>query len=343
MELARWSAAVGTRVHVDGETVLTERARLLGLARRGRVSANGSCRLLRAADGWVALNLSRPDDLAAVDALVGGPSGADPWTAVAAAASAAPGAELVDRARLLGMPAAELGVPGGARPPVVSEHRWAPASGPRRLAGLRVVDLSALWAGPLAASLLARAGATVTKVESRSRPDGARARPAFYRLLHSPGQPEVRVDLADPRGRCRLRALLDGADVVIEGSRPRALEQLGAGPGAVADRPGRVWISITGYGRAAPGGEWVAFGDDAAVAGGLVGRDGHGDPVFFADAAADPVAGLHAAVAALRALAGGGGVHLDVALCHAAASLVGGPAEDLADGPRRTPVGPAVA
>lgn len=335
-DIGRWSATVGMPLSVAWEPLLVERAALLGLGRRGRVSANGSCHLLRAADGWVALNLPRADDVAGVDALVGGSAGDDPWGAVAGAARDAPVADLVGRARLLGLPAAELGTPGaGARPAVVAERRWASAGSPRRLADLRVLDLSAMWAGPLAAMLLAAAGATVVKVESVSRPDGARARPAFYRRLHPPGQPEVRLDFADPDGRRRLRELVDRADVVIEASRPRALAQLGVGPPDVVDLPGRVWVSITGHGRRRPAGEWVAFGDDAAVAGGLVGRDGDGGPVFLGDAVADPVAGLHAAAATLRALAHGGGVLLDVAMSHAAASLVAGPAAGGAGARRR--------
>ena len=57
--------------------------------------------------------------------------------------------------------------------------------------------------------------------------------------------------------------------MVIEASRPRALAQLGLAPEMIPHRDGQVWLSITGYGRAAP--ERAAFGDDAAVAGGLVG------------------------------------------------------------------------
>ena len=64
-------------------------------------------------------------------------------------------------------------------------------------------------------------------------------------------------------------------------------------------RPGRVWLRITGYGTDAGSAERVAFGDDAAVAGGLVGYDGAG-PVFVGDAIADPLTGLEAAAAVVR-------------------------------------------
>lgn len=330
--IARLSAAAGEEVDLDWEDTLTLRARLLGLRRQGRVSANGSCRLVRCADRWMALNLARPDDVAAVAALTGLAPGVEdpgPWGAVEVAASRMPGADLVARARLLGMPAAALATPcvkaatthGDGRFGVDVEERWAPLGRPRRTAELVVVDLSSMWAGPLAAMLLSRAGATVRKVESAARPDGARAEPAVYRRLHPPGQEEMVLDLSSAAGRRELRAVVEGADVVIESSRPRALEQLGCGPDQVAARPGRVWLAVTGYGRQPPGSGWVAFGDDAAVAGGLVGWQAPGTPVFLGDAVADPVTGMAAAAAVLGALQRGGGVLVDAALARGAAAM----------------------
>ena len=108
---------------------------------------------------------------------------------------------------------------------------------------------------------------------------------------------------------------------MIEASRPRALEQLGLGPDDRPPRPGRVWLSITGHGRAQPGRDWVAFGDDAAVAGGLVGRDAGGGPVFCGDAIADPITGLAGAVAVLRALDAGGGKLIDLSMSRAAGAM----------------------
>ena len=103
---------------------------------------------------------------------------------------------------------------------------------------------------------------------------------------------------------------------MIESSRPRALRALGISAEAAADA-GTVWVSITGHGRA--DGNRVAFGDDAAVAGGLVGSDEHGDPVFCGDALADPLSGLYAAGAALAQLRSGRGGLLDVAMSGVAA------------------------
>lgn len=315
------ASSLGATVPVRWEPLVLGRAALLGLRRRGRVSANGTCRLLRAADGWVALNLARADDVELAAILCCG-SGTDPWPDLARYIASRPAKGTVARARDLGLPAATL-APPPLGPAWRQERRWPPTR-PRPLRGLRVVDLSAMWAGPLAANLLAAGGAEVTKVESTTRPDGARAMTAFYRWLHPDDQRAVVVDFTAPRGRALLRSLLASADVVIEGSRPRALEQLGVDASSLAPRPGRVWLSITGHGRSAPEGDWVAFGDDAAAAGGLVAWDERGDPVFCADAVADPVTGLTAAVAVLQAVASGGGVLLDVSLAGSAAAIVTG-------------------
>jgi crotonobetainyl-CoA:carnitine CoA-transferase CaiB-like acyl-CoA transferase len=111
-----------------------------------------------------------------------------------------------------------------------------------------------------------------------------------------------------------LLALLERADVVVESSRPRALEALGLHVERVRDRnPDVVWLSITGYGATGPGRNWAALGDDAAVGAGLAVPTADG-PVFCADAIADPLAGLHAAVAVVAALVARRGVHIDVAL-----------------------------
>jgi crotonobetainyl-CoA:carnitine CoA-transferase CaiB-like acyl-CoA transferase len=193
------------------------------------------------------------------------------------------------------------------------------------LDGLLVVDLSSMWAGPVCAHLLGRAGARVIKVESATRPDGARAGvPAFFAWLHA-GHESVSLALDTAGGRAALARLVERADVVIEASRPRALRQLGIdAERVVAAHPGRTWVSITGYGRSDGPLERAAFGDDAAVAGGLVAYDDAGAPVFAADAVADPLTGLHAALGALVAIEAGGGVIVDVAMRDVAAHAMGG-------------------
>jgi CoA-transferase family III len=323
---------------VDVPALLFGRAALAGFSRRGRVSAGGSTRLVRTRDGWIAVTLARPDDVDAVPALVGGASGTDPWPAVEAWAARCDGEEAVARAALLGAPAAVLGaVP--ARAPVRATVISAPVR-PRYDRPL-VVDLSALWAGPLCAHLLGRAGARVVKVESPDRPDGARAgNQRFYEWLHT-GHEAVAVDLRSPE----FDALLRRADVVIEASRPRALRQLGIVAEEVVAATGAIWVSITGYGRDDPEPGRVAFGDDAAVAGGLVAWDHAREPVFCADAIADPLTGLCAAGAVMAALADGGGRLLDVAMARVAAdaSARAGYATEVPDAPVLAPHAPPVA
>ncbi|MFI5953242.1 CoA transferase [Cryptosporangium sp. NPDC051539] len=295
---------------VDPAGVLADRAMLHGWRRRGRISVNGTCRLLRAADGWVAVNLSRPADVELLPALLEAEVGSDPWAVLTAAAADRPAEALVGRAQLLGIPAA---VAGSERElPPLRRHVLGEAS--RMPDAPLVLDLSAMWAGPLCAHLLGRAGAQVVKVEDVRRPDGARFGPAaFYEELHA-GHAGVVVDFATAEGRAALAALAAEADVVIESSRPRALARLGLRAEEwLAACSGRIWISITGYGRADPG-QRVAFGDDAAVAGGLVASAPDGTPVFCGDAIADPLTGLLAAAAGLASWRAGGGQLVDVAM-----------------------------
>ena len=255
--------------------VLAGRAGLLGHSPDGRVSAGGATRLLESRDGWCALTLSRPDDIDAVPALIQADAvGDDPWPAVQDWFAAHDCAEVTERARLLGLPVAALGETP-AEPPRV--HPLGAATMPRSPSGLLVADLSAMWAGPLCGQLLAKAGAIVVKVETAARPDGARAgAPGVLRL------DERRKALVSGRFRRAVRgaALLAAADVVIESSRPAALTRRGLGPTTVAPRDGRVWLRITGHGTEGERANWVAFGDDAAVSGGLV-CGGDDTPVFL--------------------------------------------------------------
>ena len=271
------------------------------------MSPGGSCRLVRAADAWLAVNLARADDVALANAWLSdaGLEAGDPWPRLARAIANAPATLLVESAAGLGLAVSRLGEADA----LIS---WLPPDEVRALETRPlVVDLSALWAGPLCAQLLGLAGARVVKVESVERPDGARRGAApFFDLLHH-GHESVALDFGTPRGRDALRALVGAADVVIEASRPRALEQLGVDAHEHVDR-GSVWVSITAYGRAAAP-HRVGFGDDVAIAAGV--HAGAPDaPLFCADAVSDPVTGLWAARAALGALVAGGGVLLDVAM-----------------------------
>lgn len=324
--IERRSAAHGHAVAIDWPEELTLRSRLLGMWPSGRVSASGACRILRASDQWVALSVARPWDHDVLPALVEGPVTSEHWATLTEWVEHHGASEAVDRARLFDMPAAVLdAIPPSAPVPLRSTVAWeSHPSGPRPLDDVTVVDLSSLWAGPLVARILRSAGAKVVKVESTSRPDGARATPEFFNALHADEDIQLELDMTTGGGRRQLREVIEHADVVIEASRPRALVQMGVGPEEVSRRAGRVWLSITGYGRRGPGANWVAFGDDAAVAGGLVETDENGEPVFCADAVADPVTGLFGAAAVLASLDAGGGHLIDLSLAGSAAALARG-------------------
>ncbi|ORU97336.1 acyl-CoA transferase [Mycobacterium bohemicum] len=313
------AAFIGSRLgfDVDAAVLLTGRAALLGLTRGGRVSAGGATRMLKARDGWWAITLSRPDDLAAVPALLQADDvPGDPWPALSRWSASREVPALVARARLLDLPAAGLGEAGPASPRI---HRAGPRAPGRRLTDLLVADLSSMWAGPLCGQLLARAGATVVKVESPRRPDGTRrGNRAFFDWMNGE---KLSHCLDFDGGAGELRELLAAADVVIESSRPAALARRGLGPADVAPRPGRIWLRLGGHDDSRP-----AFGDDAAVAGGLVGGGPDG-PVFCGDAIADPLSGLEAVAAVLDSLARGGGELIRVSMAAVAASYAALPTE----------------
>ena len=318
MVALRTLASVESDALPAGASLLGERAALAGLHRNGRVSPGGGCRLLRASDGWIAVSLVRDSDWSDVPAWLECDAAHD-WNAVGARVALRRTAGLVERARLLGIPACA----SPARPPAsapwcaVSLHGPPAAAGSEVWSPPRVVDLSSLWAGPLCSHLLLMLGARVVKVESRARPDGARNGPAAFHDLLNAGKRSVSLDFTDAAGIARLQELIDWADVVIEASRPRALRQLGiVAEDCIARRRGLTWVSITGYGRDEPQGLWTAFGDDAGVAAGLSGllQAVTGQPLICGDAIADPLTGLHAALAAVAGHRNGGGRLVSLAL-----------------------------
>jgi hypothetical protein len=364
--LAAFAEAVG-RGPVEPELaraeavgLVRERSELTGWLPHGRMTAGGSGRLLPGTDGWLAVSLPRLDDLDLLPAWLGIDEidPADdrvPWDAVAARASARPVAETAAAAQELGLAVSVVAdgerlragdeqlVARGTVDPARTHLRTeaGPKVGGRTVEGLTVVDLSSLWAGPTCARLLTGAGARVVKVESTTRPDGARrGNREFYGRLHE-GQQERSVAFETPEGRAELRALLAEADVVIEGSRPRALDRLGIDPGVVvAGRPGAVWISITAFGRTGPWRDRVGFGDDCAAAGGLVTWTADHSPEFVADAVADPLTGMVGAALVAVAVRDGGGVVLDVALREVARAAAMGAEPVWGSGPDRGRVGP---
>jgi crotonobetainyl-CoA:carnitine CoA-transferase CaiB-like acyl-CoA transferase len=314
---------------LDAPALLGERAALFGHTRHGSTSVGETCHLLRCADGWVAVNLARPEDWSLLPAWLDDGRVDDARAFVETRIRDREVTALTERARLLGLPVAPVGAVSRAH---ASNWLRVTARGAARPGRTTtpplVVDLSSLWAGPLCAHLLGLAGARVIKVESTGRPDGARrGAAAFFDLLNG-GKRSVALDFSSHDGVRALRALVDRADIVVDSSRPRALRQLGIGAeDLVATRPGRIWVSITGYGRDEPMANWVAFGDDAAAAGGLIAwPDGtDGAPIFCGDAVADPLTGMHAALAALSHWQRGDGALLDVALQRVAACVAAQP------------------
>lgn len=302
-----------------GASLLGERARLLGLCRKGATSPNGSCRLLATRDGTVALNLPRPDDWELLPALFG--SNTSDWSQVAQHSASFETDTLVARGRLLGLAiSANREMPAPFAPFALSQ---VVAPQPCDRPPL-VVDLGSLWAAPLAGSLLRTCGAEVIKVESRTRPDSARnGNPAFFALLNS-GKRSVVLDFSNRNDVMALQRLVRRADIVIEGSRPRALRQLGIQAALEAAR-GATWISITAHGRQGAAANWIGFGDDAAVAGGLSTKMHHafGEPLFAGDAIADPLTGIIAALAGWASWRHGGGRIISVIMAQVVAHASG--------------------
>lgn len=328
------ASSSGRRVTCDPR-LLTERAALQSLTRQGHLSCNSSCRLIEARDGWIAVNLARATDLESVPAFVGCSVEAEPWSAIERAARSMSAADLVEHGQLLGLAVAEVPhdahddtLPRSAEEPVPVRPiaaRRNPQRNWRRDPPL-VIDLSTLWAGPLCGELLAAAGARVIKVECVGRPDTIRlSSPAFFDLLNAHKE-SVALDFTNALDRKRLRSLIARADVVISSARPRAFERLGLDPESlVAEHAGLTWVAITAQGWTGPRRNWVGFGDDAAVAGGLVTRTPDGRPMFAGDALADPITGIAAAAGALRGIARGGGVMVDASLTATAAFVAAGP------------------
>ncbi|MGV9713856.1 CoA transferase [Gordonia sp. NPDC003424] len=289
--LSAWIAeASNGTVALDGAQLLAERAAFTGHRRSGDRSVGGSCRLLPTADGWAAVSCARPDDPSLLGAMIESEVDDDPWPAVAAWLARHPGADLTERAELLGVAAGVVGEAANewTRTPALDGRR------PRSMTGLVVVDFSALWAGPLCAHLLGLAGARVIKVETPTRPDGARrGNPDFYRLLHA-GHESVVLDPTLADDQHALAALVSTADIVIEASRPRALRGFGLDTDEFV-AAGATWVSITARGRDS---QRIGFGDDVAACAGLVATDQSG-PMFVGDAIADPLTGLTAAALAM--------------------------------------------
>jgi hypothetical protein len=317
------ATCAGALADLDGTTLLGERASLGGMFIPGRISAGGGCRLFDSTVGSLALNLARPADRDLLPALFESADlDVDDHDAIAALIGCGDPLKLVARGRSMGLALASEDEVLPAPPIPCHELSAGPPASRARHASPRILDLSALWAGPLASHLLWLAGAEVIKVESRDRPDGMRLGSERFHALLNQGKASVALTLSDPGDRQALLALIAAADIVIESSRPRALLQFGIDAAQiVSTTPGLVWLSITGHGAEGGAENWVGFGDDCGVAGGLTAalRDATGRCGFVGDAVGDPLTGMLAAVVAYDAWRSGRGGRHALAMSHVVA------------------------
>lgn len=309
-----------------GATIMGERAIAEGHIITGKVSAGpGTSRLMKTCDGeWFALTIPRPSDREVLPALFRNAEfDVHDDDAIAAQVAQCNCAELVEQGREVGLPVAFTNEVPASEPVSVI------ASGPsrRRLSGARplVIDLSAIWAGPLTGQLFWLAGAEVVKVESKSRPDALRDFDAGFFHLINQGKSSIVVDFSNDAAMSALIDLIRRADIVIESSRPRALLQLGIDADAlVRETPGLVWLSITGHGATGEAANWVGIGHECGVAGGLSRalEQVTGEVGFVGDAIADPLTGIIAAVEGWRAYRDGRACRIGFALSAIAAKAL---------------------
>jgi crotonobetainyl-CoA:carnitine CoA-transferase CaiB-like acyl-CoA transferase len=210
---------------------------------------------------------------------------------------------------------------------VVSE----PERGP--LNAMRVLDCSAVLAGPNCARYLADFGADVIKVE---RPDGDSLRNMAWRdprdgeglwwKLANRNKRTVVLDLKVAADREVLLGLVDDADVFVENSRPGTLERLGLGPDVLHGRnPSLVIVRVTGFGQDGPYAGRPGFASIAEGMSGLaaISGDPDGPPMLPAIALTDEVTGLAAAFATMVAVHSGVGQVVDVNLIETMFQMMG--------------------
>jgi crotonobetainyl-CoA:carnitine CoA-transferase CaiB-like acyl-CoA transferase len=212
-------------------------------------------------------------------------------------------------------------------PPVENELR-----GP--LAGIRVIDLSTVLAGPYATMILADLGADVIKVEP---PDGdatrgwgppwvgdaaAGTRTAAYYLAVNRNKRSLRLDLKTAEGTEVLRRLLVRGDVLVENLRAGSLDRLGFDEATIASiNPRLIHLAISGYGTSGPAADRPGYDFVIQAVGGLMSITGEADaqggrPMKVGVAISDIVTGLYAAIGILAALMArtGEGQRVDVSL-----------------------------
>ena len=205
----------------------------------------------------------------------------------------------------------------------------------RPLAGIRVVELGTLIAGPFCSRILAEFGAQVTKIEAPGEGDPLRQWRKLYPtgdgltslwwFVQARNKQSVTINLKHPEGLEIVRKLVREADIVVENFRPGVLEKLGLGWEALqAINPGLVMVRLSGFGQSGPMAPQPGFGAIGESMGGLRYVTGFPDrpPVKTGVSLGDSIAALWGAVGALMALRhrevnGGAGQVVDVALYEA--------------------------
>lgn len=214
---------------------------------------------------------------------------------------------------------------------------------PPPLSGLRVVDLTMMWAGPYATKLLAEAGAEVIKIESPRAWDNIRTLipqdpsitepwdSSYYFNEYNHSKKSLTLDLAQEAGREALLRLVATADVVIENYRADVLENLGLGHEVLTQaKDDIILVSMAGFGKTGPLSDHVGFGPIIEMMSGLMSLTGYGDdktPYKTGISYGDPVGGLNAVAATVLALVQreltGQGVHVDLAQRETASTMAG--------------------
>lgn len=202
---------------------------------------------------------------------------------------------------------------------------------PKPLAGLKVVELGTLIAGPFASRLLAEFGAEVVKIESPDGGDPLRKWRKLYEgtslwwFVQSRNKQSVTVNLKHPEGKEIVRKLVSEADILVENFRPGVLEKLGLSWEELsALNPGLVMLRLSGFGQTGPYKDQPGFGAVGESMGGLRYITGFPErpPVRTGISIGDSIAALWGVFGTLMALRhkevqGGKGQVVDVALYEA--------------------------
>jgi crotonobetainyl-CoA:carnitine CoA-transferase CaiB-like acyl-CoA transferase len=184
------------------------------------------------------------------------------------------------------------------------------------LSGIRVADFTAFWAGPVATQVLASLGADVIKVEGVRRPDGMRfagGRPPTWEqwwewgpvfLCSNMNKRGVSIELSHPQGRDLALDLVARTDLVVENFSPRVMANFDLEWDAVsAANPQAIMVRMPAFGLDGPWRDRVGFAQTMEQATGMAWMTGHLDgPPIIPRGACDPLAGLHAAFAAIAAI-----------------------------------------